>query len=120
MTEPATAVQPPAAAAEEQAEQPLQPALPAPRARVLLLAAVIALVFRTARSALIIQATVETVDEQFHLAHGLALWTGFYDTAPAPMGFNDPPLGARLVALPLYLTGATLEATQASGLAVNL
>ena len=120
MTEPATAVESSAAVAEEPPEQPLQPPPRAPRARVLLLAAVVALVFLTARSALIIQATVETVDEQFHLAHGLALWTGFYESASAPMGFNDPPLGARLVALPLYLTGATLEATQASGLAVNV
>ncbi len=60
------------------------------------------------RSVLVARGTSETYDAQYHLARGLATLTR------RPLGAfrTDPPLGEMLIALPLWVGGATLDGPQ--------
>src|SRR5436853_6284782 len=53
------------------------------------------------RSMLVTKKHSETWDEYYHLSNGLALLTGSLDR----MELNDPPVGAALIALPLWVAG---------------
>ena len=54
------------------------------------------------RSFLIARAHSETIDATYHIARGLAYWTG--TIAAQDLSLNDPPLGEALVSLPILVT----------------
>lgn len=90
-----------------------------PRNRIVVLAVLICLAVTVTRSLMIVEGTVQTFDEPYHLAHGLALLNGRFHDSDAVTGFNDPPLGAAIVAMPLWVLGATSDAPQEAGYAVH-
>ena len=97
------------------------------RLRAMWLALLIAAAFLLPRGALIVNATSETLDAPYHLTHGLVALSDWLDKHPMrprdpgydrsnEMVFNDPPLGAMLLALPLKATGAKIEGPAKAGL----
>lgn len=90
-----------------------------PRNRVVVLAVLACLAVTITRSLMIVEGTVQTFDEPYHLAHGLALLNGRFHESDAVTGFNDPPLGAAIVAMPLWVRGATSDAPREAGYAVH-
>ena len=91
-------------------EQAAAPAVP-PKAtdgRALASALLVGLLVMLARSASITTATNETYDADYHVLHGLLDWTNFRQSHSQPFAYNDPPLGAMLVALPVWLAGGTV------------
>src|SRR5688572_29878004 len=71
----------------------------------------IGLVLMLLRSAAVVEVTNETWDEDYHVLHGLLEWTNFRHSTPVPIGYNDPPLGSMLVALPVWLGGGSVLGT---------
>ena len=73
--------------------------------RHLLLALLLAACVVVPRAVLISAAHNETIDDDYHLVRGLAFLRR--DPGLIHRGLNDPPLGAALAAIPLWLMGGT-------------
>ena len=99
-----------ALAEQTPAATPPPPARNATR-RALAWALAIGLAVMLVRSAAVIEVTNETWDEDYHVLHGLLDLTNFRHSTPVPIGYNDPPLGGMLVALPVWLAGGTVLGT---------
>src|SRR3954469_18158443 len=74
-------------------------------ARHLLLALLVAACVVIPRAALISSAHSETIDDDYHLVRGLEFLRR--DPGLIHRNLNDPPLGAALAAVPLWLMGGT-------------
>lgn len=60
------------------------------------------------RSLLVASAHSQSYDDQYHLVRGLLQLSG---EKHVRLGYNDPPLGELLIALPMWISGATFQNT---------